>query len=496
MRRIDISADFVLLVEWLHKAQKMTWPQMGLKDNKFLGRWQEKVRGGETPVAELETLVAICRALNYCGANLQLPPATLKALEDHFSCCDPSKRPNQEKSGFLSGLAPGWKHDLEPTTGAGPIGSVGEMADPKVSSVACAATTVNSGQHADEGALVGGPAHPSTNRPWKPKRVLGLLAAAVAMLVTLTALVPRPDLVTKANEMLSAGNWLCYDPSTFVPENEIAGHMPSVEEIGEDLRVLHGVGRFDGLVTFGTDGTLRQIPRLAKEAGFRWAIAGIYVSDDSDKTRQQVENAIAEQDYVDAYIVGHLPAATDDKMRQKLQDWIKEVRSRTNKPVSTTMPYVAYLGPKGEWVRGLGDFLCPDIAPGTWQNGSTPNAAFDELDEKVQQLSNVLPPNKGCLLKMASYPSNGAEGLTEQNQKIFYERLYRDLDLPHGICWSFFAAFDPAAGAKEGTMKSGAKWSSPEKHVGLFTNDRHPKLAIRSDTNPNEPPRGSDLSRK
>ena len=250
------------------------------------------------------------------------------------------------------------------------------------------------------------------------------------------------------------------------------GPEPSVEEIVADLKALHEHTCFNGLITFGADGALAKIPKLAKDVGFSAVIMGIYVNPAATEWNLiQVESALAQDEWVDAFVYGHLNLEQIDF--ESLANGLRELKSRTKKPVSTTLPFIAYIGDRGAQARELGDFLIPDVH-GSWRGGATPSQLVDELRSKIERLADVLPGRKPVLLKMISYPSGGADGLTPENQRDFFKRVLRDVDVPDRMYKSFFPAFDPHLDAK-----TGSSWSATEEHAGLFTNDRIPKIAAK-----------------
>lgn len=282
----------------------------------------------------------------------------------------------------------------------------------------------------------------------------------------------RTQFTQELNGLLRKHLWIAYDPSTFVPRiNDKEGRWPTEEELAIDLKVLHEKGGFDGLITFGSDGTLQHIPRIAKINKFRAVIMGIYVDRmDSEKTDEQIQNAIAAKPFVDAYCLGHNIRNVDLAV---LGRRIADVRTATSKPVTTTFPVIAYAGERGQAVRELADFLFPDFH-GSWRNGATPERILEEMRQNMRIIAD-LPVGKPALLKMISYPAGGSEGLTEANQLRFYQAISReDVGAPAGVYLSFFAAFD-----RPWTKRDPKTWAPSEEFVGLFKANREPRPALQ-----------------
>jgi hypothetical protein len=84
---------------------------------------------------------------------------------------------------------------------------------------------------------------------------------------------PRARMVLGEFEKSLAGRrWIAYEPVGYDP---YTGRFPAHAELVDELRVLKSAG-FDGLITFGAQGSLGELPRIAKEqVGFRAVIMGI-----------------------------------------------------------------------------------------------------------------------------------------------------------------------------------------------------------------------------
>jgi hypothetical protein len=262
--------------------------------------------------------------------------------------------------------------------------------------------------------------------------------------------------------------WIAYDSPNFDPYKP---SWPTEDQIESELKRLNDQGGFDGLITFGADGTFPQVPRIAKErAGFKAIIMGVYLDPlNREKWEEQFRGAIAAKEYVDGYCVGH--NAPSNIPLSDLAARMADLRSETGKPVTTTFPLNHYVGDRGQPVREIGDWYFPDVR-GAWSLGTTPGMASEEFRQILGQ-TVALPRNKPVLLKMVGYPSAGADGLTEEAQRQFYMAIARDLPLPPGVYVSFFAGYDVPF-----KTRHPEHWTRPEGHIGLFTEDGRPKPAV------------------
>jgi len=260
--------------------------------------------------------------------------------------------------------------------------------------------------------------------------------------------------------------YVAYEPTEYDP---LKGKMPTEDEVREELSLLHSSrdgGNFDGLITFHSEGTLAEIPRIAKEVGFRAVIMGISIDEDESvrarKLNEQLLVAEVKKGHVDAYCLGHntiqkVPLA-------QLKEWMAELRKRTKKPVTTTAPLNYYLGTHGREFRSIGDFHFPDVAP-AWL-GDGPRKALESVERAIEKMTE-LPDDKPILLKMLSFPTKGSALATPEGQNEFFTGLMRDIDFLPKMNPSIFSGFD-------------LKWKYPphfhetEQYVGLIKKEKTP----------------------
>ena len=75
--------------------------------------------------------------------------------------------------------------------------------------------------------------------------------------------------------------------------------FPKIDSMRKELNWIKN-GGFKGIITFSSNGTLSNIPELAKEEGLS-VIMGVW----DPNNKYEVKMAIIKKHYVDAYCVGH-----------------------------------------------------------------------------------------------------------------------------------------------------------------------------------------------
>ncbi len=259
-------------------------------------------------------------------------------------------------------------------------------------------------------------------------------------------------------QKLSSICWIAYSPSQFDPGD---GVYPSVDAIKEDLRVLKK-GGFSGIVTYGSEKTLGQVPVLAKELGFEGVIMGIW----DPQSSEEMENAVSMKKYADGYCVGNggLNKYYDEEL---LRQSMATLRLRTRRPVTTTEGIDLYF--KHNWLLEVGDWVFPD-ARLYWnpEQDRSPGNFMRHLVEEYAQLVGL--SEKPVVIKTVGYPSGGGEGETASRQKEFFTLLLENSrEFPYErVRFVYFEAFD----------QPWKDWHEVEPHWGLYYNDRSPKLAV------------------
>ena len=264
--------------------------------------------------------------------------------------------------------------------------------------------------------------------------------------------------VTQARDLvaeLKTKRVVAYAPTNFDPTQ---GVFPTEASIRADLRTLAEHG-FEGVVTYDIAGTLGDIPRLASEAGMTVVVAGVFDPTDSEA----IERAVSLATYVDGYVVGNEGLEGGRYTLDQLRSAIEDLRSRTNKPVTTSEgppQYDAVLG-----LLAIGDWVFPNIHP--WWAGQRESQGACTWTEA--QYEALVERGEGVLvaLKETGLPTCGDSEASEGVQAAFY-RCLEDTD----VVFVYFEAFDQPW-----------KRDQPvEPCWGLFQADRSPKLVVAGGT--------------
>lgn len=246
--------------------------------------------------------------------------------------------------------------------------------------------------------------------------------------------------------------WIAYSPTDFNPE---ANTYPADASIREDLKTLRKAG-FSGLVTYSSVSILAEVPKIAKEAGFKGIIMGIW----DIRSQAELDNAIKMSEYVDGYCVGNEGINERRYELQELRKAIDYIKIKTKRPATTSEEIRQYA--KQEVVE-IGDWVFPNAHPVLY-NIKSPSKAIAWLEKYyriVKRSSSAL--GKPVLFKETGYPTAGDALCNEDNQKEFF------LLLEHTeVKFVYFEAFD----------QFWKDYSPFEPHWGLFDAQRTAKKFI------------------
>src|SRR5262249_33594930 len=103
---------------------------------------------------------------------------------------------------------------------------------------------------------------------------------------------PLPD------ALRSCRNWITFAPPA--PFNPNTSTSPSDAQLQTALQQLVSEG-WRGLVTYSLDGTLADVPRIAKQVGFTMVIAGLFWSDSAQLFREKLA-ARAQVNFIDGFV--------------------------------------------------------------------------------------------------------------------------------------------------------------------------------------------------
>jgi exo-beta-1,3-glucanase (GH17 family) len=284
---------------------------------------------------------------------------------------------------------------------------------------------------------------------------VAVIQTIVAMPTEASSEMPTPAATDQGltfDEKLASLCWVAFSPTHYDPTK---GIFPSEDDLRLDLRALHGAG-FRGLVTYGSESPLREIPRLAREEGFQGVIMGVW----SPASADELSSAKAAVAYVDGYNVGNEGLSFGRYNLDTLKVAMEDLRNATGKPIATTEVIDSYFG--NAQIRELGDWTFANAHP-YWNGVKDPQRAVEWTQQKYNDLVGLYTGgHRTVVFKEVGLPTAGDAAVSEEGQAKYYGALRGA-----GVTYVRFEAFDQP-------------WKNDqpvEPYWGLFHSDRSSKPA-------------------
>ena len=241
---------------------------------------------------------------------------------------------------------------------------------------------------------------------------------------------------------------------------------PTVEQIDADLKLLEG--RVHAVRTYGTGGTLAEVPRLAAKYGISVAV-GAWLDKDLATNQAQVDKAIelarTNRNVVRVF-VGNEVLLRNDLTLAQLSAHIDRVRAALGIPVGTAETW-AYWLKYPELARHC-DFLAVHLLP-YWE-GMNVEAAVDASFANLKRVRDAYP-DRQVIIGEVGWPSEGRTRgnavASSANEALFLRRFLARADTEK-IRYYIMEAFDQPWKA-EGEGGVGAYW-------GVFNVNREAKF--------------------
>jgi exo-beta-1,3-glucanase (GH17 family)/cellulose synthase/poly-beta-1,6-N-acetylglucosamine synthase-like glycosyltransferase len=300
------------------------------------------------------------------------------------------------------------------------------------------------------------------------KRLLSILFT-IALLVFINF-----SIWSYINNPLQLKSWtkttmgVTFDPrrKEYTQENNL---FPTEAQIDEDLAVLEN--KVHAVRTYSMLKGLHKVPELAAKHGLNTTI-GAWIDGNLEKNRQEIEALLQASNQNNPKIVrvmvGNEVLFRDDIPKEQLIEYIREVKKRTWRPVSTSETFDIWLK-NPDLVKEV-DFIGAHILP--YWNGIAAEDAVDFVFEKYYELQKAYP-NKPIVITEVGWPSDGqpykhATASRTNQARFLREFLNRAAD--EHLAYYIVEAFDqPWKMAIEGS--AGAYW-------GIFNADRQPKYPM------------------
>ncbi|MEL6987745.1 MAG: glycosyl hydrolase family 17 protein [Bacteroidota bacterium] len=281
------------------------------------------------------------------------------------------------------------------------------------------------------------------------------------------------------------------------PDNQI---YPSYGEIKEDLMILQGRWKYLRLYDCGPHASLVLEVIRKEKLDFKLMLGayisaevnnpdcpwggGVYSEDELALKRKQnlkevkrlIHFANAYPDIIFALSVGNEATVhwTDHLVPvEKVIEYAEMVKRETKQPVSFCENYVPWLDKLAPLVEVL-DFISIHTYP-VWEY-KTIDEAMDYTKENFYSVANKYP-DKPIMITEAGWTTNSngrgihSHNVNETLQEVYCNELMKWSE-EEGIITFLFEAFDEP-------WKGSGDVMEPEKHWGIFKEDRSPKKVVR-----------------
>jgi exo-beta-1,3-glucanase (GH17 family) len=275
---------------------------------------------------------------------------------------------------------------------------------------------------------------------------------------------------------------------------------PSIEEICEDLAILHKHWRV--LRLYDCSVHAERVLEVIRREGFHFQVMlGAYLGPEANNfgcpwggvySEQHLEASIAEnslelerlialarshEDIVFAVAVGNETTAdwTDHVVPvDRMIEYVRRVRNRVMQPVTFCENYAAWLCKLQTLVPEL-DFISLHSYP-VWEYKHI-HEAIHVTKDNYDRVACLYPGTPVVISEAGWSTNSNGRGIEPHNtsqdlQRIYYSDLMAWTQ-PAGILTFVFEAFDEPWKGSDHPLE-------PEKHWGLFTVDRKPKLAMQA----------------
>jgi exo-beta-1,3-glucanase (GH17 family) len=297
----------------------------------------------------------------------------------------------------------------------------------------------------------------------------------LALTLLLGAAVARAD-TDRVRAALASVRFVAYTPRGFDPG---AGAPADPAALRADLALLRQ--HFDGLITYSCANGLDRLAGLAREAGFRAVVLGVWSPSDPTEVDRALAAAAAERGVVIGLALGNegLFFARYDAAALAAA-FARARRAQPDLALATSEPFAVYLEPARARALPAEDFLLPNVHPTgePWFGAAPPAASVELVANVVAELEQrfALP----VLVKETGLPSGPeSEGFTADAQARFWESLARRLPPSRVHAFAYFEAFD-APWKPARALDAPPERRAREAYWGFFDRDGRPKPALAS----------------
>jgi exo-beta-1,3-glucanase (GH17 family)/cellulose synthase/poly-beta-1,6-N-acetylglucosamine synthase-like glycosyltransferase len=247
----------------------------------------------------------------------------------------------------------------------------------------------------------------------------------------------------------------------------LRNEFPSEAQITEDIALLAGKTR--ALRTYSAAGTLREIPRIARDYKLN-VILGAWLTKDPVIDEQEIRDVIAltkQHRNIKRVTVGNEMILRGDMTVEDLTALLDRVRKAVKQPVSTAEPWNVWLA-HPELAKHV-DYLAVHILP-YWE-GMDADIAVDHVFAVVERMKKEFP-KKEIVITEVGWPSDGrtreSAVASVSNEALFLRRFLHRAE-KEGLVYFLMEAFDQPwkADSLEGAV--GSYW-------GVYNVERQQKF--------------------
>jgi len=297
---------------------------------------------------------------------------------------------------------------------------------------------------------------------------------------------------------IEPGRAICY--SGYRDGQQPGGEIPTYDQVKEDLQLLHGHWKYLRVYDCA-EHTQTILEVIEKETLDFKVMLGAYINAEMNNfncpwdggiySKTQLEqNLVTNSKKIDRLIdiansypeiacslsVGNEACVewTDHYVHEnKVMEYVKRVQEKAVQPVTFCENYVPWMY-KLEDLAHVVDFISVHTYP-VWEYKHI-NEAIDYTKHNYYSVAEKYPDIAVVITEAGWATRSNGRGIeptnvNEEHQKVYYEQLMEWTDKEH-ILTFFFEAFDEK-------WKGSPHPAEPEKHWGLYTIDRKPKLAVK-----------------
>ncbi len=247
---------------------------------------------------------------------------------------------------------------------------------------------------------------------------------------------------------------------------------PTEAEIDQDLALLEN--KVHAVRTYSMLKGLYKVPELAAKHNLNITM-GAWLDADLEKNRQEIETLLQisnqKNQKIVRVMVGNEVMLRKDLTEQQLIDYIREVKKRTWRPVSTSETWDMWLAHPA--LAAEVDFIAVHILP-FWE-GISADDAVDYVFERYYEMKRTFP-NKPIIITEVGWPSDGQpfkHAIPSRSNQAKFLREFLNRASDEKIAYYVVEAFDqPWKMSIEGS--AGAYW-------GIFDADRQAKYPMDGD---------------